>query len=237
MGLFRRRVQDDGGEDTSFRDELRAEVEGLQREFRAAKEEIARAGERTRLVKDEYDATVGSLMEVKRELNEKKAGLELAKSEHAEVLRRAEKLKAGRAEAALAREALERIRGEIDGASAEKKGLDEALERGRSELQGLRVQAGAARQELEEANARLYDAKEELNRGDLFAGPAAPADAEDAAVQGGQPGVIEAASAVVGSLKSKLAMTQKELEAVQLLLEKEREEHDRTKRALEGAGR
>ena len=46
-------------------------------------------------------------------------------------------------------------------------------------------------------------------------------------------GVIEAASAVVGSLKSKLNMTQKELEAVQLLLEKERDEHEKTKQELE----
>ena len=38
---------------------------------------------------------------------------------------------------------------------------------------------------------------------------------------------------VVGSLKSKLNMTQKELEALQLLLEKEREEHEKTKKELE----
>jgi len=37
---------------------------------------------------------------------------------------------------------------------------------------------------------------------------------------------------VVGSLKSKLNITQKELESLQLLLEKEREEHEKTKKEL-----
>ena len=46
-------------------------------------------------------------------------------------------------------------------------------------------------------------------------------------------GIIEAASAVVGSLKSKLNTTLKELETVQSLLEKERAEHEKTKKDLE----
>ena len=36
-----------------------------------------------------------------------------------------------------------------------------------------------------------------------------------------------------GSLKAKLNMTQKELEALQLLLEKERIEHEKTRQELE----
>ena len=46
-------------------------------------------------------------------------------------------------------------------------------------------------------------------------------------------GIIEAASVVVGSLKSKLNMTLKELETVQSLLEKERKGHEETKKKLE----
>ena len=38
---------------------------------------------------------------------------------------------------------------------------------------------------------------------------------------------------MVGSLKSKLNITLKELETVQTLLEKEREEHEKTKKYLE----
>ena len=46
-------------------------------------------------------------------------------------------------------------------------------------------------------------------------------------------GIIEAASVVVGSLKSKLSMAEKEIETVQTLLEKERNEHIQTKNELE----
>ena len=45
--------------------------------------------------------------------------------------------------------------------------------------------------------------------------------------------MIEAASVVVGSLKSKLSTTQKELESIQLQLEKEIEEHKKTRNELE----
>ena len=46
-------------------------------------------------------------------------------------------------------------------------------------------------------------------------------------------GIIEAASVVAASLKSKLSMAEKELEAIQQLLEKERKEHLLTKERLE----
>ena len=45
-------------------------------------------------------------------------------------------------------------------------------------------------------------------------------------------GVIEAASIVVGSLKSKLTTAQKELEQIQGLLEEEREAHKKTRQEL-----
>ena len=44
--------------------------------------------------------------------------------------------------------------------------------------------------------------------------------------------MIEAASIVVGSLKSKLSTTQKELEEIQGLLEEEREAHKKTRQEL-----
>jgi len=44
--------------------------------------------------------------------------------------------------------------------------------------------------------------------------------------------VIEAASIVVGSLKSKLTTTQKELEEIQILLEEEKEAHKKTREEL-----
>ena len=86
---------------------------------------------------------------------------------------------------------------------------------------------------------RLYNAKQELDKKDTFEDTSilTPTEKEFIGVnsenQKSSEGIIEAASAVVGSLKSKLNTTQKELDAVQTILEKEREEHENTKKELE----
>ena len=49
--------------------------------------------------------------------------------------------------------------------------------------------------------------------------------------------MVEAASAVVASMKTKLNIAQKELETVRQLLEKERNEHQKTKEELERSKR
>ncbi len=93
--------------------------------------------------------------------------------------------------------------------------------------------------ELDEANSRLYNAKEELDKKDQFQDTSILTPSEKEFIvgenknQNSNAGIIEAASAVVGSLKSKLNMTQKELDAVQSLLEKEREAHEKTRKEFE----
>jgi cell division protein FtsL len=84
----------------------------------------------------------------------------------------------------------------------------------------------------------LYNAKEELGKKEHFQDTSILTPKEKEFIEGekanqkSSAGIIEAASAVVGSLKSKLNMTQKELETIQILLEKERNEHEKTKQEL-----
>ena len=112
------------------------------------------------------------------------------------------------------------------------------IEQGKLELHNIRKQQIDAQRELDEANSRLYNAKEELDKKDHFQDTSILTPKEREFIQGeksnaqSSAGIIEAASAVVGSLKSKLSMTEKELETVQLLLEKEREAHLETKKEL-----
>ena len=102
----------------------------------------------------------------------------------------------------------------------------------------IRKQQVDAEKELEEANSRLYNAKEELDKKDEFQDTGVLTPKEKEFIQGGaekgngSARVIEAASAVVGSLKSRLGTTQKELDAVQNLLEKERQAHAATRKEL-----
>jgi len=85
----------------------------------------------------------------------------------------------------------------------------------------------------------LYNAKEELEKKDHFEDTSILTPSEKEFIEGenndtkSSAGIIEAASAVVGSLKSKLNTTLKELETVQSLLEKEKEDHEKTKKDLE----
>ena len=83
----------------------------------------------------------------------------------------------------------------------------------------------------------MYNAKEELDKKDHFQDTSVLTPKEREFIEGEtgkdvSSGVIEAASAVVGSLKSKLSTTQKELDTVQNLLEKERQAHAETRKEL-----
>jgi predicted nucleic acid-binding Zn-ribbon protein len=107
-------------------------------------------------------------------------------------------------------------------------------------LHEIHTQQIQAKKELDEINSRLYNARQELRntQGNLsetsvFTSKEKEFIEGETAGRRETKGIIEAASVVVGSLKSKLSMTEKELETVQILLEKERNEHTRTKNELE----
>ena len=222
--------------------------------------------QRIEKVKEEYGASVKSLMETKRELNQKKdemsatkASLERLRAETDEK----QKLRAKtEAETAEKKKELARVQARVEEALLSHGELEKKISAGQHTLSVLKTQQAETERELEEINARLYNAREELSRQEQFPEPGALSSAERAFIQGGtgsaagqetpgaapgrdapQPrqegesqryaGVVEAASVVVASLKSKLGLMQKELEAAQLMLDQERARHEDTKRKLE----
>ena len=116
--------------------------------------------------------------------------------------------------------------------------IKEQITKGQSSLHGIRKQQVEVGKELDEANSRLYNAKEELNKQDQFQDTSILTPKEKKDIKGisssekTNAGIIEAASVVVGSLKSKLNITQKELEELQGILEEEREAHKKTRQEL-----
>jgi uncharacterized membrane-anchored protein YhcB (DUF1043 family) len=106
-------------------------------------------------------------------------------------------------------------------------------------LHNIKKQQLESEKELDEANSRLYNAKTELDKKNQFQETEILTSNEKEFIGRGEnniqssAGVIEAASVVVGSLKSKLSTTQKELETIQLELEKEKENHKKTRKELE----
>ena len=116
--------------------------------------------------------------------------------------------------------------------------INEQIVKGQSSLHGIRKQQVEVGKELDEVNSKLYNAKKELDEKDQFQDTSILTLKEKKDIKGKNTnqktnaGIIEAASVVVGSLKSKLTTTQKELEQIQVLLEEEREAHKKTRQEL-----
>ncbi len=226
------------------KEEMLASLEKLEFEVKEQNAEKDRLLERVRIVKEEYDATISNLMTVKKELNQKKLELDVAQREHKSILekiRGLDRIKDEEKEAEFVKTEgeLEKIKSELEEMTKEYDGVKEELAKGKSDLHMTRKQQIDVEKELEEANSRLYNAKEELDKKDEFQDTSVLTPGEKEFIQGktgkdsNSARVIEAASAVVGSLKSKLGTAQKELDTVQNLLEKERQAHAETRRELD----
>ena len=250
MGLFGKKKEEEAetisqnSEEYVLKEELESEVEKLQQEYRTKQDELEEIARKIQSVKEEYDSTVSNLMLVKKELNQKKMEHDIIQRECQEMgerIKNAEKIKDSKSieEFKQTEENLEKIKQELGKFKKEQEEIKDEIEQSKSELHNIRKQQIDAQKELDEANSRLYNAKEELSKKDQFQDTEILTPKEKEFIAGeksnekSSAGIIEAASAVVGSLKSKLSMKEKESETVQLLLEKEREDHQETKRELD----
>jgi len=230
-------------EEYVLKEELETEVENIQDEFRIKQEEFNEITQKIKAVKDEYDFTVGGLMRVKKELNQKKMELDVVLREQKEIkekIKKSEKIKDSQtiSEFDKTEGNFSKIKEDLEDIKKEYNETKKQVVQEQTLLSDIKKQQIEYEKELDEARSRLYNAKEELARKDLTQDTDVLTPKEKKFIEGessnqkSAAGVIEAASVVVGSLKSKLNMAQKELEAVQLLLEEEREEHEKTKKEL-----
>ena len=249
MGLFgKKKIKEETASENNnghtLKENSGMDVKKVQEELQANQAEFDEITQKTETVRKEYDTTVGNLMLVKKELNEKKTELDVIQREHRETLERiknSQQIKDSKSieEFNKTQENLSKAKEKIEEVSKEYDEIKQQVTKEQSTLHGIRKQQIEVEKELDEANSRLYNAKEELEKKDQFQDTDILSPKEKQLIQGNESnqknsaGIIEAASAVVGTLKSKLSRTQKELEAVQLLLEKEREEHETTKQKLE----
>ena len=244
MGFFGKKKEERRNDDESIlKNDLHNEVEQLQNEFKIKQTEITEITEKIQTVKEEYDTTVSNLMSVKKEFNQKKMELDLVQREHREIrekIKNAQQIKDTKSinEFNKTEKEFKKIKKELDKMIEEQKEIKNEITKGQTTLHGIRKQQIEVGKELDEANSRLYNAKEELNKKDQFQDteiltPKEKHEIKDNALnEKTNAGIIEAASVVVGSLKSKLNMTQKELEQIQGLLEEEREAHKKTRKEL-----
>jgi chromosome segregation ATPase len=245
MGFFskKKEIKENNEDESILKEELETEVEKLQTEFRTKQEEVVKVSEKIQTVKEEYDTTVSNLMLVKKEFNQKKMELDIVQREYREIrekIKNAQQIKDTKSinEFNKTEKEFKKIKNELDQMIKEQKEIKDGITKGQTTLHGLRKQQIEVGKELDEANSRLYNAKDELDKKDQFQDTSILTSKEKkeinhkSSTEKANAGVIEAASVVVGSLKSKLNMTQKELEQIQGLLEEEREAHKKTRQEL-----
>ena len=245
MGFFSKKKEEEGNKDEEsiLKVELETEVEQLQKEFRIKQEEITKITEKIETVKSEYDTTVSNLMSIKKEFNQKKMELDVVQREYRETrekIKNSQQIKDTKSinEFNKTEKEFKKIKEELDKMTKEHEKIKNEITNGQTSLHGIRKQQVEVGKELDEANSRLYNAKEELNKKEKFQDTSVltPKEKKDMKVESqtskNSAGVIEAASIVVGSLKSKLTTAQKELEQIQGLLEEEREAHKKTRQEL-----
>ena len=245
MGFFskKKEIKENNEDESILKEELETEVEKIQTEFRTKQEEVVKVSEKIQTVKEEYDTTVSNLMLVKKEFNQKKMELDIVQREYREIrekIKNAQQIKDTKSinEFNKTEKEFKKIKDELDQMIKEQKEIKDGITKGQTTLHGLRKQQIEVGKELDEANSRLYNAKQELDKKDQFQDTSILTSEEkkeiknNSSTEKANAGVIEAASVVVGSLKSKLNMTQKELEQIQGLLEEEREAHKKTRQEL-----
>ena len=245
MGFFgkKKEAEIEENNESVLKEELETEVESLQNEFRVKQEEIIKITEKIQTVKEEYDTTVTNLMLIKKEFNQKKMELDIVQREHRETrekIKNAQQIKDTKTidEFNKTENNFKKIKEELDKITKEHKQMKDEIVKGQTTLHGIRKQQIEVGKELDEANSRLYNSKQELDKKDNFQDTSILTPKEEEEIKGNNPieknnaSVIEAASIVVGSLKSKLNTTQKELEEIQGLLEEEREAHKKTRQEL-----
>ena len=242
MGLFgKKKVEETTHEQ---KEEIKTEIENIQNEFGTKQEELDGITLKIQTVKEEYGNIVSNLMLVKKELNQKKMELDLTQLECRKITEKiinSKQLKDSKSISKFNKteENLSKIKQKLVEVTEEHSQIKKQVSQEQSTLHNIKKLQIEYEKELDEARSRLYNAKEELEKKDRFQDTDILTPKEREFIQGegsnqkNSAGIIEAASTVVSSLKSKLNMAQKELEAIQLLLEKERGEHEKTKQKLE----
>ena len=246
MGFFSRKKAEVEENNESILKEVEKEVEKEERhqnEFRTKQDEITNITEKIKTVKEEYDTTVSNLMLIKKEFNQKKMELDVVQREYREIrekIKNSQQFKDTKSinEFNKTEKEFKKIKEELNKMIKEHGEIKEQIVKGQSSLQRIRKQQVEVGKELDETNSRLNNAKEKLNKKDQLQDTRVltPKEKKDTKEENSSKktnaGVIEAASIVVGSLKSKLTTTQKELEEIQILLEEEKEAHKKTREEL-----
>jgi len=230
-------------EEETLKEMLEEEVENLQKNFRIKINEVKENEQKLNAVKEEYDSTVTNLMELKKEVNQKILELDVVKREYKDIRQKIEE--AGKNEQknkVIVNEIekneinLKNIKQELEKLAKKESEIKDRISEAQSKLQEVKLQQTQNQNKLAETTSHLNNQKQDsggLDKTFIFSDKEKEFIKDQIGPDQYTKGIIEAASVVTASLKSKLNLSQKELETVQKLLERERKEHMLTKETLE----
>ena len=236
MGLFGR-IRDSGdADDGILKETLEEEIVRLQRTITERQSELDTITNNLNVVREEYDDIVANLMVVKKEANQKKAELEETRREYDDIKSKmpgSQKSAKSAASDDKTNTELARTKQELKKATDECQAMQARVVREKKLLSRLESRKAQAQKELDNANIRMRNVRQDLSKSQSASptsssGKPLRLDEGNAASNS----VIEAASVVVSSLRSRLKDAQDELSAVKQALEKEKNEHRKTREDL-----
>ena len=222
---------------------LEDEIQELQKIYRVRQEEIKENEVNLHSVKEEYDSTVTSLMEIKKESNQKILELDVVKREYKDIRKKneesVEKVQENNRiinEIEKNKRHIKKVKQEIEELAKKENEILGKISEGQAKLHEIKLQETQNQGKSEKNTPRLNNKNPDSDDVDntfIFSDKEKEFIKDQIGPDQYTKGVIEAASVVTASLKSKLNVAHKELETMQRLLEKERKEHMATKETLE----
>ena len=214
-------------------EETGEEVEQNQEEIKTKTKSFESISKKLASVKAEYDVSINELMLSKKELNQKKKELDSVTMEYSGIL---SKIKSARKEFEFMNLQFKQKESKID----ELSNVNSMLPSIKAEITKKKIEYETIKKQVDEIRKILNDMKSrqktqlesKKNESGISEKEEKFIQKELLSLQGTdtQP-IVKAASAVVSSMNQKLLSAQRELENVKKILDKERKEHEITKKS------
>ncbi len=202
------------------RDESEIKIENSdssQNKIYAQQDHLDSISKKIEVVKGEYGEVISSLMSAKKELAEKRKEISLLKSPSQDGQKKSKK-----GDSLEFKKQLD-MEDKLNDFKIKQKEAEEQLQKTNSRLKDVRL-------ELENIEGKKHKIFEELTKKNNEKIPTAKKLSNQ---KNDSKSVVQAASAVISTMHTKLTKAEKELETMVKLLEEERKEHQKTKKELD----
>jgi len=206
------------------RDESEIKIENLdslQHKIHAQQDHLDSISKKIEVVKGEYGEVISSLMSAKKEFLEKKNEIISLKSLSQDIQDKQKKSKKG--DSLEFKKQLD-MEDKLNAFKIKQKEAEEQLQKTNSKLKDARLEL----ENIEQKKHKIFEELIKKNNEKMATSKKLSNQKNDS------KSVVQAASAVIATMHTKLTTAEKELETMVNLLEEERKEHQKTKKELDG---